>query len=251
MKDPAFLFYPNDYLGGTMGMTFEEKGAYIELLMLQFNRGHMTKHMIGQTVGQLWETLQIKFVKDDKGLYYNIRLEEEQNRRKSFTNSRLNNRLGINQYNKEDGHMTKHMETENENKVSSSYLSVYNNIKAKNEILIPDEFEPLILEWLKYKSEKGQSYKPTGLKSFIKGFLVDSGQNITIAKAMLQNSMSKNYAGLFPPKQINGKEYKTNEPAKQKIGDDELSPDDYFKKYRTWRNCDYLEYGMKPEYRNK
>jgi len=36
-KDPAFLFYPNDYIGGTMGMTFEEKGAYIELLMLQFN----------------------------------------------------------------------------------------------------------------------------------------------------------------------------------------------------------------------
>jgi len=24
-KDPAFLFYPNDYIGGTMGMTFEEK----------------------------------------------------------------------------------------------------------------------------------------------------------------------------------------------------------------------------------
>jgi hypothetical protein len=46
-KDPAFLFYPNDYIGGTMGMTFEEKGAYMELLMLQFNRGHMTTHMIG------------------------------------------------------------------------------------------------------------------------------------------------------------------------------------------------------------
>ena len=44
-KDPAFLFYPNDWLGGTMGMTFEEKGAYMELLMMQFNRGHMTSHM--------------------------------------------------------------------------------------------------------------------------------------------------------------------------------------------------------------
>ena len=32
-KDPAFLFYPNDYLGGTMGMTFEMKGAYIDLLI--------------------------------------------------------------------------------------------------------------------------------------------------------------------------------------------------------------------------
>ena len=25
-KDPAFLFYPGDWLGGTMGMTLEEKG---------------------------------------------------------------------------------------------------------------------------------------------------------------------------------------------------------------------------------
>ena len=56
-KDPAFLFYPNDYIGGTMGMTFEEKGAYIELLMLQFNRGHMDGHMIGHCVGQIWERI--------------------------------------------------------------------------------------------------------------------------------------------------------------------------------------------------
>jgi len=117
-KDPAFLFYPNDYIGGTMGMTFEEKGAYIELLMLQFNRGHMTLHMIGQTVGQLWDTLQDKFVADDKGLYYNKRLDEEIFKRKNYVKSRNNNRSGANQYsnNKEDttGHMTSHMENENE-----------------------------------------------------------------------------------------------------------------------------------------
>ena len=76
-KDPAFLFYPNDYIGGTMGMTFEEKGAYVELLMLQFNRGHMTKDMIVHTVGHLWVTLEVKFLVDEQGLYYNARLDEE------------------------------------------------------------------------------------------------------------------------------------------------------------------------------
>lgn len=34
-KSPAFLFYPGDWLGGTLGMTLEEKGAYMELLILQ------------------------------------------------------------------------------------------------------------------------------------------------------------------------------------------------------------------------
>ena len=116
-KDPAFLFYPNDWIGGTMGMTLEEKGAYIELLMMQFNRGHMTKHMIGLVVGQLWDKVEDKFEVDDKGLYYNVRLDEEKEKRKKFTESRRNNVLGKNQYSKpikEVGHMTKHMENENE-----------------------------------------------------------------------------------------------------------------------------------------
>ena len=111
-KDPAFLFYPNDYIGGTMGMTFEEKGAYIEILMLQFNRGHMTLHMIGQLVGQLWESIKCKFVQDEQGLWYNIRLDQEKDKRMSFTQSRRNNIKGLNQHT--IGHMTSHMENENE-----------------------------------------------------------------------------------------------------------------------------------------
>ena len=124
-KDPAFLFYPNDWLGGTMGMSFEQKGAYMELLMLQFNRGHMTSHMIGQTVGQIWDGIQDKFTKDENGCWYNERLEVEKSKRKSFTASRVNNRIGKNQYTKNGGHMTSHMENED------SILNIVKN--KKNE----------------------------------------------------------------------------------------------------------------------
>jgi uncharacterized protein YdaU (DUF1376 family) len=116
MKDPAFLFYPGDWLGGTIGMSFEEKGAYMELLMMQFTRGHMTSHMIGQTVGQLWVKLQDKFIQDENGLWYNVRLDIEKEKRKNFVTSRKNNKEGKNQHNKEGkevGHMTSHMENEN------------------------------------------------------------------------------------------------------------------------------------------
>ena len=112
-KDPAFLFYPNDYIGGTMGMTFEEKGAYIELLMLQFNRGHMTTHMIGQQVGQIWESIKCKFIQDQDGLWYNARLDLEKERRSAFSQSRRNNIKGNNQHT--IGHMTSHMEDVNVN----------------------------------------------------------------------------------------------------------------------------------------
>lgn len=114
-KDPAFLFYPGDWLGGTMGMTFEEKGAYFELLMLQFNRGHMTSQVIGQTIGHLWDNIKDKFTQDDKGLWYNKRLELEKKNRQSFTNSRKNNLLGNNQHTKKGGHTTSRMENENIN----------------------------------------------------------------------------------------------------------------------------------------
>lgn len=132
MKDPAFLFYPNDYLGGTMGMTFEEKGAYIELLMMQFNRGHMTSHMIGQTVGQIWDKIQDKFIQDKNGLWYNSRLEEEKNKRQLYTESRKNNIKGVNQYTKKnnkksghmDGHLTSHMENENENENIDNNINI-------------------------------------------------------------------------------------------------------------------------------
>lgn len=146
-KDPAFLFYPNDYIGGTMGMSFEEKGAYMELLMLQFNRGHMTTHMIGQTVGQLWDKIQDKFVQDENGLYYNRRLEEEIKKRQAFVKSRRNNISGKNQYTKNnaperghmEGHMTSHMENENGNIINrSNYIINNNSINENNSSINKD-----------------------------------------------------------------------------------------------------------------
>lgn len=122
-KDPAFLFYPSDWISGTLGMNFEEKGAYFELLMTQFNQGHMTSHMIGRMVGQLWDSIKHKFIQDENGLWYNIRLEQEKEKRKAFTESRRNNIKGKNQHTEiktkktghKKGHMTSHMENENVN----------------------------------------------------------------------------------------------------------------------------------------
>lgn len=128
-KDPAFLFYPGDWLGGTMGMTFEEKGAYMELLMLQFNRGHMTKDMIGHTVGQLWGQIQDKFIQDDKGLWFNERLDEEKLKRQNYTLSRKNNKTGNNQHTKEKGHMTSHMENEDVNKSEYKFKEFVDDFK--------------------------------------------------------------------------------------------------------------------------
>ena len=132
-KDPAFLFYPGDYVSGTMGMTFEEKGAYMDLLMLQFNRGHMNHHMIVHTVGHLWEQVKSKFIQDDEGLWYNVRLDIEKDKRKTFTESRRNNIKSKNKATLDtsyETHMNSHMKPHMEN-VNININKHLNNNKSK------------------------------------------------------------------------------------------------------------------------
>lgn len=99
-KDIAFLFYPNDWLGGTQGFTFEQKGAYMELLLFQFNNGPMSiediKDVLGPYFEKLWERkLKGKFLfQDDK--YFNRRIAEAKSKREKYSESRRNNFNGGN-----------------------------------------------------------------------------------------------------------------------------------------------------------
>lgn len=90
-KNPAVLWYPSDYLVGTMGMTWEEKGRYVELLNLQHQKGHLD---INRLMPDCPAEVLAKFVQDENGLWYNIRMEEEQIKRRKYSESRRNNRMG-------------------------------------------------------------------------------------------------------------------------------------------------------------
>jgi len=94
-KDPAFLFYPNDWLGGTRHLSFEAKGAYMELLILQFNMGPFTmddaKHVLGSNWDNLWVSLKRKFSTDGDEVFWNVRLKAEMDKRnKHSEHQRLN-----------------------------------------------------------------------------------------------------------------------------------------------------------------
>lgn len=193
-KDPAFLFYPNDYIGGTMGMTFEEKGAYIELLMLQFNRGHMDGHMIGHCVGKLWESIKCKFIQDENNLWYNERLDIEKAKRKAFSESRRNNIKGNNQYMK--GHMTTHMENVNEN-INESL-----NTDKNEKLEIPFNSEKFIKYWELWKDYKRKEFnfkfksitsEQAALNKLVK--LSEGNEDISIK--IIEESLANNWKGLF------------------------------------------------------
>lgn len=93
-----------------------------------------------------------------------------------------------------------------------TYASLFDKVLKEENLQLPEGFYELILEWLKYKSEKGQTYKETGLKNLIIKLMNDSGGNYDAAKNMIFYSVSNNYAGLFKEK-ANGRTEKTIAPA--------------------------------------
>jgi len=69
-----------------------------------------------------------------------------------------------------------------------------------NKITYPKGFEKVITDWLEYKKEKGQTYKPKGLETFIAMLLKYSNNDPKKADEIIKFSMSNNYAGIFESK---------------------------------------------------
>lgn len=92
-RDPAFLFYPADFLIGTMDMTDEEVGIYIRLLCRQHQKGNIAPDakINGRLMSDLSPEILSKFRKDNQGNYYNKRLKAEIDKRKKYSESRRRN----------------------------------------------------------------------------------------------------------------------------------------------------------------
>lgn len=90
-KDPAVLFYTQDFLTGCTDLTFEERGQYITLLCLQHQKGHLSEKTIRLTLGSVSVDVMSKFLKDEQGCYYNERMEDEINKRQHFLDTRFFN----------------------------------------------------------------------------------------------------------------------------------------------------------------
>lgn len=90
-KDPAFLFYSQDFITGTLAMPFDERGKYITLLCYQHQSGRMSEETIRFLVGSFSDMLKCKFKQDEDGFFYNERLELEAEKRNKFIESRVNN----------------------------------------------------------------------------------------------------------------------------------------------------------------
>lgn len=65
------------------------------------------------------------------------------------------------------------------------------------QLNVDKDFTILISKWLKYKSEKGQNYKPTGLKEMVIKLVKLSSGILQNAELIINDAISNNYSGFF------------------------------------------------------
>jgi len=139
-KDPAFLFYSADFIVGTYEMTDEQVGRYIRLMCLQHQKGHLSESVVLSVMGgEIDREVIGKLKRDDDGLYYNERLEEETNKRKKYSESRAKNRKGKAVSKSHDNHMSNICNSYDEHMVNENEDVNVNEVKGTKKRMTYDD----------------------------------------------------------------------------------------------------------------
>ena len=196
-KDPAVLFYTSDFLTGTFTFTDEQVGKYIRLLCLQHQKGILTEKDMLNICQTYDKDVYAKFVKKD-GFYYNERMSEETERRKSYSESRRKNRVTKKDMSNICKTYDKHMETEtetetetiNESSKKEYFLGIFNQF-------LPPELQSDWCAYLDYCYERGdiKLNRPTITEQA--KFLREHQKD---AKKIMRESIRNNWKGLFEVK---------------------------------------------------
>jgi hypothetical protein len=149
MKDPAVLFYTQDFITGTLLMSYEQKGKYITLLCLQQQNGRLSEKDLLKVCGEKDDDIWAKFTIHDDGFYYNGRMLLESEKRNKYCQSRRDVRQTY----------VKRMENANENEIG--------NKKEEKEIVFKSEVfefsekysEVMLNKFCDYWTEKSKGGK--------------------------------------------------------------------------------------------
>jgi hypothetical protein len=199
-KDPAFLFYYQDFFTGVSDMTNEEIGAYMKCLCIQASKGGITeRHMkLICNSSETHSIVKIKFeLNSETQLYENNRLKVEIDKRRKYSESRSINRKKPNKSKENDivisDSYVKHMEDEDENENKDT---IDNNIIYK-EALLKNE------NWIKTIATESKKTEEE-VKQKLEGFIVHLATELKIHPSV--NEFAKHFKYWLPKNTIeNGK----------------------------------------------
>lgn len=149
-KDPAFLFYSNDFLTGVADLTFEERGQYITLLALQHQKGHLTPKAIKISVPSVSNDVLSKFSIDEDGNYFNERLELEANKRAEHSRKQKERAL--------KGWEKRKRQSGGEATADATALPLEDeNVNEDTDVIIIDNSVPFSEFWNLYDKKEGRA----------------------------------------------------------------------------------------------
>ena len=243
-KDPAFLFYSQDFYTGVATLNWEDRGKFISILCLMHQQGRMKEETIRFLVGSISDNLKSKFSIDEKGLWFNKRLEDEATKRNNFTESRRINGLSGGRpkskkpnakpnQNHKDKHTDNRMEDENVNDNES-----INNNKNEfdfskpdidgDELVFPIDTKPARELWAKWKEyrykEHGQRYGMMGEQADLKRF---NQMTYPQMEQSILSAMANKWKNLYPEQNKGRNGTRTNTKAEQSAATSEYLKQHY------------------------
>ncbi len=222
-KDPAFLFYSQDFIMGVMCFNNEQVGIYIKLLCIQHQHGGMVHKDTFNSMIYNNEIIRSKFIETDDG-FFNERLMEEMEKRaiksKNLSANAKKRWLKHKQCKSNAIASNLHMPIEDENE---------NEIKKKREVFT----KPLIKEIILYCKERNNRVNPNKFYNYYESNGWKVGKNkMKNWKAAIRNwetMENDSFNGNGKPKSVTQPEYKHFEETSDK---DKQALDDLMKNTR-------------------
>lgn len=242
-KIPFMKFYPSDFLADTQMLTMQEAGMWIKLLChiwvtskngtIQLDSTQLSaiigtreddlkafRHLMDSEVGDIEELPQ----NDSKPVQFVIHSRRIHRDKK---------RLKLNAL-----YVSKHRSKGNvrDKKLEARSQKLENTETKKPVFSIPDDLvgdQSAILDWLEYKRQKGQSYKPKGLEAFWKRFRAIAKES---RRESVDHSMANGWSGLFEKNGgFNNGQQRSHQAAHHHIGETERADSKFAKHIHTIR----------------
>lgn len=199
-KDPAFLFYSESFLTGTMLMPFDDRGKYITILAYMHQNGRLSEETISLLVGSVSDILRLKFEIDERGFWYNERLEVETEKRKNFLISRVEN-------GKKGGRPPKKQTKKPLGKANHNLPIDINkdNIKKINNKGVQSDFEKAFDDFLLMRKNIKKPATERAIELLLVKLEKISGGDELVKIQILQQSIIGNWQDVYELKNNNGK----------------------------------------------
>jgi len=207
-KLPYMQFFPSDWLRDTKVLSPEAKAVWIDILALAWNepergvykrpipafcREHQLDGERGPSILEELKLVATVTISNHCVTVISRRMIKEEKHRES-------NRIKVNRFRSRAGVTDGNQNvTHKKSEVRSQKSEVINNkdLTPLPPFEIPEDLkpnEPEIREWLAYKKQKGQNYKSKGLEVFWRMLRKFPHEHL---KAIIEQSMANNWAGLF------------------------------------------------------